>query len=64
MECKNKQKNLDNCNCSYEPCERKGMCCECISYHLRKNQLPACYFSPEAEKTYDRSIRNFISTHK
>jgi hypothetical protein len=62
MDCKNKQKNLKNCNCSYEPCERKGICCECILYHRLKNQLPACYFSKEAEKTYDRSIRNFIST--
>jgi len=64
MECKNKQKNLDICNCSYEPCERKGICCECITYHRLKGQLPACYFSSEAEKTYDRSIRNFIATHK
>lgn len=61
MECINKEKNLKRCNCTYSPCSRKGICCECISYHKEKNQLPACYFPPEAEKTYDRSIRHFKS---
>ena len=62
--CKNKKKNLTICNCSYDPCERKGTCCECLHYHRTKGQLPACYFSPEVEKTYDRSIRKFIEIHK
>ncbi len=59
MEC-NKTKNLKNCNCSYEPCSRKGACCECIAYHRAMNQLPACYFSEKAERSYDRSIAAFI----
>jgi len=59
MECK-KPKNLAKCNCTYEPCERKGLCCECISYHLSRNELPACYFPDEIEKTYDRSISRFV----
>jgi len=59
MEC-NKTKNLKNCNCSYEPCSRKGVCCECIAYHRAMNQLPACYFSEKAERSYDRSIAAFI----
>lgn len=59
MEC-NKTKNLKNCNCSYQPCSRKGLCCECIAYHRAMNQLPACYFSEKAEKSYDRSIAAFI----
>ena len=58
MECK-KAENLDICNCSYEPCSRKGMCCECISYHLRIRQLPACCFPDDAERTYDRSFEHF-----
>jgi len=37
-----------------------SLCCDCLSYHLKKNELPACYFSKEEEKTYDRSISNFI----
>lgn len=60
MECLRNDENLESCNCTYEPCERKGMCCECIVYHRKKKQLPACYFSGEAEQTYNRSISHFI----
>lgn len=60
MDCPNIKANLDKCNCSYEPCERKGKCCECITYHKKSNELPACFFSEAEEKTYDRSIDNFI----
>lgn len=63
MECK-KESNLENCNCSYPGCERKGICCECIAYHREKGQLPACYFPDDAEKTYDRSIEKFIEISK
>jgi len=58
MEC-NKEKNLANCNCTYEPCSRKGTCCECIVYHLRMRELPACCFPDNAESTYDRSFEHF-----
>jgi hypothetical protein len=58
MECK-KEKNLERCNCSYEPCSRKGVCCECIQYHARMRQLPACVFPDDAERTYDRSYEHF-----
>ncbi len=63
-ECRNKAENLANCNCSYSVCSRKGICCECILYHRRNKQLPACFFSAEAEKTYDRSIKNFLRNFK
>jgi len=63
MECK-KQENLESCNCSYEGCPRKGVCCDCIQYHRKKGELPACFFSEEAEKTYDRSIEKFIEDYK
>ncbi len=59
MECR-MQSNLTQCNCTYEPCSRKGICCECIKYHRSLGEVPACFFSPEAEKTYDRSVENFI----
>lgn len=58
MDCK-KDKNLKNCNCSYSPCSRKGICCDCISYHLSMSQLPACAFPDDAEATYDRSFKHF-----
>lgn len=56
--------NLAHCNCTYEPCNRKGICCECLRYHLSHKELPACFFPPEVERTYDRSIRRFLSVHK
>ncbi|MBD3282640.1 MAG: hypothetical protein GF387_03500 [Candidatus Portnoybacteria bacterium] len=59
MECK-KEENLNNCPCTYPDCPRKGVCCECIEYHRSRNELPACYFSSEVEKTYDRSVQRFI----
>ncbi|MEM1554794.1 MAG: DUF6485 family protein [Thermoproteota archaeon] len=59
MECK-REINLKNCPCTWPDCPRKGICCECLSYHRSHNELPACFFSKEAERTYDRSIRNFI----
>ena len=58
-QCPNKTKNLDRCKCTYTACAKRGMCCECIQYHLQSRQLPGCCFPPEAEKTYDRSFENF-----
>ncbi len=58
MEC-NKEKNLERCNCSYEPCSRKGICCDCLKYHVQMRQLPACVFPDDAERTYDRSNEHF-----
>jgi hypothetical protein len=63
MECK-KQENLKHCNCSYSGCERKGICCECIRYHRENNELPACFFSNEDEKTFDRSVEKFLENKK
>ena len=59
MDC-NKEKNMNFCNCSY-PCDKKGVCCQCLTYHREKGELPACYFSIEKEKTYDRSIDNYLN---
>jgi hypothetical protein len=58
MECK-QEENLKKCNCTYEPCSRKGTCCECIAYHLRSKELPACCFPKDAEATFDRSFEYF-----
>lgn len=63
MQCANKEKNRKECNCTYD-CHKKGLCCECVRYHRSKNSLPACYFSSEAEKTYNRSMDYFISIYQ
>jgi hypothetical protein len=59
MEC-TISRNLERCTCSYEPCPRKGKCCECIAFHRRSGELPGCVFPPDAERTYDRSVEAFI----
>jgi hypothetical protein len=58
MDCK-QEKNLKNCNCSYEPCSKKGICCDCVRYHLNIRELPACFFPADAERTYDRTFEHF-----
>ncbi|MBC7349347.1 MAG: hypothetical protein H5U05_05175 [Candidatus Aminicenantes bacterium] len=58
------EKNLKRCNCSWEPCERKGICCECLAYHWSHRELPACFFPDDIEKTYDRSLERFIEIYK
>jgi hypothetical protein len=59
MECQ-LEINKAKCNCTYEPCSRKGKCCECISYHLESGELPGCVFPAEVERTYDRSFARFV----
>ncbi len=58
MEC-HQLRNKNACNCTYEPCPRKGTCCDCLRYHLQAQELPACCFPPAAERTYDRSFEHF-----
>ncbi|KAA0258082.1 hypothetical protein FHQ18_06705 [Deferribacter autotrophicus] len=58
MECK-AHKIAEKCPCTWMSCSKRGRCCDCIAYHRERDELPACYFSPEAEKTYDRSFVNF-----
>lgn len=62
MEC-NLDKNLSICNCTYS-CSKKGKCCECLHYHRKMGELPACYFDKDAEATYDRSVEHFIRCQK
>ena len=58
MECK-QPANLKKCNCTYEVCHRKGLCCECITFHLNSRELPACCFPSDAEASYNRSFELF-----
>lgn len=48
--------NKKPCPCTYS-CPRHGKCCECVAYHRGSGEVPGCFFSKEAEATYDRSIR-------
>lgn len=60
MDCRTKE-NLETCNCSAASCSRRGQCCECLAYHLAQDELPACVFPAEIERTYDRTMRRFAS---
>lgn len=58
MECK-KEDNKKYCTCSYS-CSKRGLCCECVKHHRENGEIPGCFFPADVEKTYDRSIENFI----
>ncbi len=62
--CLHEEKNREECNCTYSGCSRHGLCCQCLHYHRRQGQLPACFFSAADERTYDRSIARFIRAQK
>lgn len=57
------KENKTICNCTYS-CDKKGMCCKCLRYHLKNGEFPACFFPDDIEKTYNRSIENFIKTYQ
>jgi len=59
MECK-LEENLKHCPCTYPGCDKKGKCCDCLAYHLSREELPACCFPAAMEKTYDRSIKKLV----
>lgn len=62
MECLHSEENRRGCTCTYEPCSRKGFCCQCIAYHRQMGEVPGCLFPADIERTYDRSVARFIRT--
>ena len=59
IKCDNKR----NCPCTYD-CPRHGKCCACVAHHRDHNEgVPGCFFSKEAEATYDRSIKALAKDH-
>ena len=58
MECQ-KKSNLEKCPCTGN-CEVRGICCECLRFHLDRKELPTCCFNSETRKTHDRSFKKFI----
>lgn len=55
--------NAEQCPCTY-PCEHHGKCCECVAYHRADGEFPACFFTKEGEKTYDRSLSSLLRDRK
>lgn len=60
MNCPNQTRNSTACNCTYQGCPKHGICCECIAYHRKNGELPACYFTAEQEATWDRSKEHYV----
>ena len=54
------QGDASKCTCTYLSCDKRGNCCQCVSYHQKKGEVPGCFFTPEGERTYDRSKANFV----
>ncbi len=54
--------NQKRCTCTYTSCSRWGACCDCVAYHQKNGEIPGCFFSPEWEKKYDRSLATFIKS--
>lgn len=54
--------NKTTCPCTAS-CSRHGKCCECIANHA-PNQFPACFFTTEGERLYDRSFEALLNDRK
>lgn len=52
--------SLKHCTCTYTACDKRGNCCKCVQYHQRQGEIPGCLFTPEGERSYDRSLAHFI----
>ncbi|MDD2321011.1 MAG: DUF6485 family protein [Geobacteraceae bacterium] len=52
--------SLKHCTCTYTACDKRGNCCACVQYHRGKGEIPGCFFSQHSEKSYDRSLANFL----
>ena len=64
MACPSTETNKKRCNCSCTGCSKRGNCCECLHFHLSMNELPACAFPDDVEKTWDRSFKRFAEIYK
>ena len=53
-------KSQKQCTCTCISCENHGNCCKCIAYHQKSGEIPGCFFTPEGERTQDRSLKNFF----
>jgi len=59
MECRSKQ-STSHCTCTYTGCEKRGNCCACVTFHRSRREVPGCFFTPGGERSYDRSLANFL----
>jgi hypothetical protein len=53
-------RDVSHCTCSCTGCDKRGSCCQCVIYHRGKGEIPGCFFSPDGEASYDRSLAHFL----
>jgi len=58
-QCPRAKINEQYCTCT-SSCDKHGICCECLHYHRQRGEIPACFFTTEEEKTYNRTVEFFI----
>lgn len=63
MDCK-KEENKIECSCTATTCSNRGVCCDCVRYHRDRSEVPGCFFPAAAERTWDRSIANFVNCYQ
>ena len=51
------------CPCTYN-CSLRGKCCACVAAHAGNGEFPACFFSKDAERSYDRSFSALLKDRK
>jgi Domain of unknown function (DUF6485) len=50
----------EHCSCTYAACDKRGNCCQCVTFHRQRDELPGCFFSAVGERSYDRSLAHFL----
>lgn len=57
-QCVNYQLNLEMCPCTSETCDKRGICCECLTAHSSKGSQTACMRGVERDPgTMDLAAR-------
>lgn len=52
--------SLQHCTCTYAACDKRGNCCKCVAFHRDRDEVPGCFFTPEGERRFDRSLPHFL----
>jgi len=54
------EQSLKHCTCTYLACDKRGNCCQCVTFHRDRGEMPGCFFSEAAERSFDRSLANLV----
>ena len=63
-ECPNQQKTWRNATAPMNRANARASAVNVSATTGPSGELPACYFTPEVERTYDRSIARFLRANR